>query len=86
MNFRHVHRFWRDVFYVILEIMYINFVANGQTVNKDYYLEALATPRERVRKIPEVWKRKTWIYHHDNASSHTAQDVKMYLAMHGFPY
>lgn len=74
------------VFFDIHGILYVNWVPEGQTMNKEYYLEVLATLRERVRrKRPELWKNKSWILHQDNAPVHTALVVKSFLAKHGIP-
>ena len=74
------------VFFDIHGIVYINWVPEGQTVNKTYYLEVLTTLRERVRrKRPELWKEKSWILHQDNAPAHNALAVKSFLAKHGIP-
>lgn len=55
-------------------------------MNKEYYLEVLATLRERVRrKRPEMWKNKSWILHQDNTPAHTALVVKSFLTNHGIP-
>lgn len=73
-------------FFDIHGILYVNWVPEGQTVNKEYYLGVLATLRERVRrKRPELWKNKSWILHQDNAPAHTALVVKTFLAKHGIP-
>jgi hypothetical protein len=57
----------------------------GQTVNQVYYKEVL-TIREWVRrKRPEMWKKGSWILHHDNAPAHNVLSVKMFLAKHKIP-
>jgi hypothetical protein len=56
------------------------FVLQGQTVNKVYYVEILKRLREAVsRKSPEVWPYD-WILHHDNPPAHKALSVKQFLA------
>jgi hypothetical protein len=53
----------------------------GQTVNQKYYLEVLTMLQEWVRqKRPELWKKKSWILHQDNAPAHNALRVKHFLA------
>jgi hypothetical protein len=48
------------------------FIAQGQTVNQQHYLEVLTRLRESVwRKRPGLWPDK-WILHHDNAPAHDA--------------
>jgi histone-lysine N-methyltransferase SETMAR len=52
----------------------------GQTVNKECYLEVLARLRESVRrKRPGLWPDK-WILHHDNAPAHDALRFHEFLA------
>jgi hypothetical protein len=48
-------------------------VPEGQTVNQKYYLEVLTKLGERVKeKRPELWKKKSWILHQDNAPTNNA--------------
>ena len=48
-------------------IVHYEFIAQGQTVNQQCYLELLTKLRECVRrKRPGLWPDK-WILHHDNA-------------------
>lgn len=69
------------VFFDIRGVIYINWVPEGQTVNQHYYLEVLKTLRERIRKKrPDLWRRKSWILHQDNAPAHTASRIKEFLA------
>jgi hypothetical protein len=57
-----------------------DFIAQGQTVNQQCYLEVLTRLRESVRrKRPGIWPDK-WILHHDNASPHDALRVGGFLA------
>lgn len=45
--------------FVVLGIVYINWVRYSQTVDQDYRLVNLATLHERVvRKRPELWRTK----------------------------
>ena len=74
------------VFFDIHGIVYVNWVPESQTVNKEYYLQVVTTLRERVRrKRPEMWKNKSWILHQDNAPAHSALVVKSFLAKHNTP-
>jgi hypothetical protein len=62
-------------------VVMIEWVPEGQTVNQKYYLEVLTKLRERMRKKwPELWKKKSWILHQDNAPAHNALAVKQFLA------
>ena len=54
------------------EIVHYEFIAQGQTVNQQCYLEVLTRLRECVRrKRPRLWAGK-WILHHGNATAHDA--------------
>ncbi|UYV74153.1 hypothetical protein LAZ67_11002258 [Cordylochernes scorpioides] len=56
----------------------------GQTINRNYYLDVLRHLREAVcQKRPEKLHQKNWLLHHDNARPHTAVTVQLYLAKHG---
>jgi hypothetical protein len=37
------------------------------------------------RKRPEMWKKGSWILHHDNAPTHNALSIKTFLAKHKIP-
>ena len=57
---------------------------DGQTINKEFYLEVLRRLRESVRrKRQEKWRDGDWILHHDNAPAHTSHLVQQFLAKHG---
>jgi hypothetical protein len=59
-------------------IVHYEFIAQGQTLNQQCYMEVLTRLQESVRrKRPGHWPDK-WILHHDNAPVH---DV---LRIHGF--
>ena len=61
-------------------IVHYEFIAQGQMVNKQCYLEVLTSLRESVRrKRPGLWPDK-WILHHDNAHAHDALRVREFLA------
>jgi len=61
-------------------IVHYEFIAQGQTVNQQYYLEVLTRLRESVRrKRPGLWPDK-WILHHDNAPAHDALRFREFLA------
>jgi len=53
-------------------IVHFEFIAQGQMVNQQCYLEVLTRLREFVRrKRPRLWPDK-WILHHDSAPAHDA--------------
>jgi len=73
-------------FFDIRGVIYIDWVPEGQTVNRVYYKDVLTTLRERVRqRRPDVWKNASWILHHDNVPAHNALSVKRYLGKNNIP-
>jgi len=61
-------------------IVHYEFIAQGQMVNQQCYLEALTRLQEPVRrKRPGLWPDK-WILHHDNAPVHDVLRVHEFLA------
>jgi hypothetical protein len=61
--------------------VYHTFVPRGQTVNKEYYLEALKRLREAVRKKKNlIHGRKKWMLHHDNALARASLLIREFLA------
>jgi len=57
------------------------FTPEGQSVNAAFYVEVLKCLRDRVRRVrPELWDRRQWILHHDNAPAHSALIVHEFLA------
>lgn len=61
-------------------VVHHEFLPEGQTVNKEYYLGVMRRLRESVRlKRPELWKNQSWILHHDNASAHNALIIRDFL-------
>jgi len=58
--------------------------SDGQTINKEFYMEVLRRLRESVRrKRLEKWWDGDWILHHDNAHAHTSHLVQQFVAKHG---
>ncbi|UYV75887.1 CLCN3 [Cordylochernes scorpioides] len=48
-----------------------------RTVNKEYYLQVMRNLREAIRqKLPDLWKNKNWLLHHDNAPAHKSLLVR----------
>jgi len=65
-------------------IVHHEYAPDGQTINKEFYLEVLRSLRESVRpKRQEKWRDGDWILHHYNAPAHTSQFVQQFLAKHG---
>ena len=65
-------------------LIHHEYAPDGQTINKEFYLEVLRRLRESVRrKRPEKWQDGNWILQHDNAPAHTSHLVQQFLAKHG---
>jgi len=55
------------------DIVHHEFLPEGQTVNKEYYLSVIRRLREAVRqKKKDLRANNSWILHHNNAPSHSA--------------
>lgn len=69
------------VFFDYNGVMHYEFLPQGRTVNKEYYLEVMRRLREAIRKKrPDLWKNQNWLLHHDNAPAHTSLLVRDFLA------
>ena len=69
------------VFFDYRGVVHQEFLPQGRTVNKEYYLEVMRRLRETIRKKrPELWKNNSWILHHDNAPAHSSLLVRDFLA------
>ena len=69
------------VFFDCNGIVHHEFLPQGRTVNKEYYLEIIRRLREAIRqKRTELWKNQSWILHHDNAPAHKSILVSEFLA------
>ena len=56
------------------------FIPQGQTVNQHFCKEVLTHFVNKIhQKQRASWAGKTWILHYDNASAHTALNVKQFL-------
>ena len=59
------------VFFDCNGMVHHEFLPQGRTVNKEYYLEVMCRLREAIRqKRTELWKNQSRILHHDNAQRH----------------
>ncbi|UYV60152.1 hypothetical protein LAZ67_1000140 [Cordylochernes scorpioides] len=68
------------VFFDYQGIVHYEFQQQGSTITADSYLGVLRRLREAIRqKQPELWRRKSWILHHDNAPAHTALKISNFL-------
>ncbi|CAK9801685.1 Mariner Mos1 transposase [Anthophora quadrimaculata] len=69
------------VFFDYHGVVYSEFLPDGQTVNKEYYLSVMRRLRENIRrKRLDLWKNNSRILHHDNALSYTSILVREFLA------
>lgn len=60
---------------------YNEFLSEGRTVHKEYYLEIMRRLREVIRrKRPDLWKNNSPLLHHDNAPTRTSLSVRDDLA------
>ena len=65
-------------------IVHHEYTPNGQTINKEFYVEVLQHVCESVRwKRLDKWHDGEWILHHNNAPAHTSHLVQQFLAKHG---
>ncbi|UYV80724.1 hypothetical protein LAZ67_19001543 [Cordylochernes scorpioides] len=65
------------VFFDCRGAVHHEFLPQGRTVNKEYYLQVMRNLREAIRqKRPDLWKNKNWLLHHDNAPAHTSLLVR----------
>ena len=70
-----------DVFFDFRGIVHHGYAPEGQTINKEYYLQVLRCLRETVRrKRPDMWAAKNFQLHHDNAPAHSAHVIHAFLA------
>ena len=62
----------------------MHWVPSGQTVNKEYYVEALREFRKRLRrKRPALFRSNQWHFHQDNAPVNNSIFVTDYLTRIG---
>ncbi|GBO18478.1 hypothetical protein AVEN_231257-1 [Araneus ventricosus] len=72
-----------ELFFDDDSVIHYEFIPEGQTVNKELYLEILKRLRDAIRrKRPEKWATNDWFLLHDNAPPHRALIVKKYLTRH----
>ncbi|UYV63007.1 hypothetical protein LAZ67_2002824 [Cordylochernes scorpioides] len=74
------------VFFDCRGVVHHEFLPQGRTVNKEYYLQVMRNLREAIhQKRPDLWKNKNWLLHHDNAPAHTSLLVRDFLAKNNKP-
>ncbi|UYV70068.1 hypothetical protein LAZ67_7001698 [Cordylochernes scorpioides] len=69
-------------FFDIKGIVHYEYLEEGQTINKESYLNMRRLRESIYLKKSEMWSSKNWIIHHD-PPPHTATSVLTYLAKHG---
>jgi hypothetical protein len=65
------------VFFVYRGIVHDIYAQEGQTINKEYYLEVIRNLHDAVRR--------NWQFHHDNAPAHSSRLIQSFLSKHGIP-
>ena len=61
------------VFFDCQGLLLCEFLAPRDTITAERYVKTLANLKEAIRKKrPKMWKERSFILHHDNASPHTA--------------
>jgi hypothetical protein len=67
-------------------IVHHSYAPEGQTINKEYYVEVIRHLRDAVwRKRPNLWASCNWQLHHDNAPALSSHLIDSFLAKHGIP-
>jgi transposase len=67
-------------------IVHHSYAPEGQTLNKEYYLEVICHLRGAVRcKIPDLWASCNCQLHHDSAPAYSSCLIQSFLAKHGIP-
>jgi transposase len=74
------------VFFDYHRIVHHSCAPEGQTINKEYYLEIIGHLRDAVRhNRPDLWASRYWQLHHDSALAHSSHLIRCFLAKHGIP-
>jgi transposase len=74
------------VFFDYRGIVHHSYAPEGQTINKEYYLEVMHHLHDAVRrKRPDLWASRNWQLHHDNAPAHSLHLIQSFLTKHGIP-
>jgi hypothetical protein len=67
-------------FFYIEGVVHHEFLREGQTVNRWYYLEVLKRLTENVKKKKtELWKNNSWFLHHENAPANASLLIRDFL-------
>jgi hypothetical protein len=74
------------VFFDYCGILHHSYSPEGQTINKEYYLEVIHHLRDAVRRNrPHLWASRNWQLYHDNALAHSSHLIQNFLAKHDIP-
>jgi transposase len=74
------------VFFDYRGIVHHSCTPEGQTLNKEYYLEVIHHLRDAFRrKRLDVWVSRNWQLHPDNAPAYSSHLIQSFLAKHGIP-
>jgi hypothetical protein len=72
------------VFFDYRGIVHHSYAPEGQTINKEYYLEVIRHLHDAVRRHrPDLWASCNWQVHYDNAPAHSSHLIQSFLAKHG---
>jgi transposase len=63
-------------------VVHHEFLPQGKTVNKEYYLEVMKRLRVAIRKRGPMLGGQTWMLHVDNAPAQTSLLIRQFLAKH----
>ena len=81
---KSTHKFLMIPLFDSTGMIYMHWVPNGQTVNKENYVEVLREFRKRFgRKRPALFKSAQWHFYLDNAPVHNSILVTDYLTKMG---
>jgi hypothetical protein len=65
-------------------VIHTEVVPEGQTFNSAFYVEVIGRLLKRISQVrPQFRTEGSWFLLHDNAPSHSALVVKIFLAKHG---
>jgi hypothetical protein len=74
------------VFFDYRRIVHHSYAPEGQTINKEYYLEVIRHLCNAVwHKRPDLWVSRNWQLHHDSAPAHSSHLIQSFLVKHGIP-
>ena len=70
-----------DCFFDVRGIVHTEFMPQGHTINQHIYRDVLRRLMRSVHeKRRELYEKKSWLLHHDNAPVHNALSIREFLA------